>query len=221
MTTKTTSAEWLILAPCLLALGYVALIWNQLPATIASHYGLSGKPDGWMPKENALLVMTVAMGLTYLLLRFLPRIDPKGQQQSALFLRIRFVVSLVLAATLTGLFYIAVHTDDARPGVDGLLALTCLAVAVLGNYMTTLKPNWVIGIRTPWTLENDRVWTRTHRLGGRLMVAGGLLGALLALLVPAPYTVGAVVAVVLVVSLIPVVYSYVYFRQEKAHQSLS
>ncbi len=217
MNTKSTSVEWLIVAPCLLALAYVGLIWHQLPSTIASHFTLDGRADDWMPKEKLVLTLGSAALAIYLLLRFLSRIDPKGQLQSTLFPRIRFIVSLLMAIMLASVFYVAVHPGDKGAGQGATLAMVSLGIAALGNYITTVKPNWFIGIRTPWTLTSDRVWTRTHRLGGRLMMAGGLLAALLALLVPAPYTVGVVVAVMLAVSLIPVVYSYVYFRQEKAH----
>ena len=218
MNTKSTAAEWLILTPYLLVFTYIALIWQQLPAVIVSHYNLTGQPDGWMPKEKALL-MLIGLGLfIYLLLRFLPKLDFSGTVQPAVFQRMRFVMSLLMTVAIGSLFYLATQSGELHSSQGAMLALISLGIAAVGNYMSILKPNWLIGIRTPWTLQNDRVWTRTHRLGGRLMVAGGMLGALLAVLVPAPYTVGAVVAVFLIVTLVPIIYSYVYFRQEKISQ---
>ncbi len=218
MNTKPTSTEWLILTPYLLVFSYIALIWHRLPTVIVSHYNLTGQPDGWMPKEKALLVMAGLGLFIYLLLRFLPKLNFGGTVQTAVFQRMRFVMSLLTTVAIGSLFYMATQSEELHSSQGAMLALISLGIAAVGNYMSILKPNWLIGIRTPWTLQNDRVWTRTHRLGGRLMVAGGMLGALLAVLVPAPYTVGAVVAVFLIVTLVPIIYSYVYFRQEKISQ---
>lgn len=218
MTAKSTSTEWLILTPYLLVFSYIALIWHQLPPVIVSHYNLAGQPDGWMPKEKVLLLLAGLGLFSYLLLRFLPKLNLGATVQPAVFQRMRFVVSLLTTVAIGSLFYMATQSGELHSSQGAMLALISLGIAAVGNYMSILKPNWLIGIRTPWTLQNDRVWARTHRLGGRLMVAGGLLGALLAVLVPAPYTVGAVVTVLLIVTLVPVVYSYVYFQQEKVNQ---
>ncbi len=220
MNTKSTSTEWLILTPYLLVFSYIALIWHRLPPVIVSHYNLTGQPDGWMPKEKALLVMAGLGLFIYLLLRFLPKLDFSAMVQPAVFQRMRFVMSLLMTVAIGSLFYLATQSGGLQSSQGAMLVLISLGIAAVGNYMSILKPNWFIGIRTPWTLQNNRVWTRTHRLGGRLMVAGGLLGALLAVLVPAPYTVGAAVAVLLIVTLVPVVYSYVYFQQETTSQSM-
>lgn len=84
----------------------------------------------------------------------------------------------------------------------------------LGNYMQTVKPNYFIGIRTPWTLENETVWARTHKLGGRLyFIAGGLVMVLAFVLkgLMMPVFIGIIVAA----SVVPMVYSYVVYKQLK------
>jgi uncharacterized membrane protein len=89
---------------------------------------------------------------------------------------------------------------------------------LLGNVLPRARPNWWFGIRTPWTLTNDRVWERTHRLGGYLFVGAGLLLVLAALLpgamadVAVPVIVGAVV----VAAVVPLVYSYFAWKQERS-----
>ena len=59
-----------------------------------------------------------------------------------------------------------------------IFPLIGLLFAFLGNYFKTIKPNYFIGIRTPWTLENEEVWKKTHLIGGKLWFVGGLLMAL-------------------------------------------
>ncbi|WP_020605683.1 SdpI family protein [Spirosoma spitsbergense] len=218
MKTNTTAAEVLMITLVLAPLAYVALIWNELPTEIATHYTISGKPDGWMRKENAALFLGVLSVFLYLVLRYLPNIDPKGHLQTANFLKMRVLITLFFSAINGLVFYMAAHQSDKNKLISSLLALTALLIAGLGNYMTTVKPNYFVGIRTPWTLQSDAVWRKTHQMGGRWMVAGGLLSAVLVFVVPMPYTVGVVVGIILLSTIIPVVYSYIYFRQEKARQ---
>lgn len=220
MKTKLTSAEALLIALLLAPFVYLALILHQLPAEIATHFGLNGYPDGWQRKETTVLIMGGMAVALYALLRYLPRFDPKGRLQTSNYQKLRVVVTGFFAAVTGWLFYTAAHPANGGPGqnVNVVLALSGLMLAGMGNYLTTLKPNYFVGIRTPWTLESETVWRRTHRLGGRLLVAAGLLAALLALVVPMPYTTGAVMVVIGLAALVPVAYSYVYYRQEKAGQ---
>lgn len=218
MKTTNTSAEILIVTVLVAPIVYLGLCWSQFPAEIAMHFDLQGHADGWMPKEKAALLVGLTSVIFYLVLRFLPRIDPKGRLQSSNYQKLRFVITLGFAAIMGWMWYMSGHQANEQQSYGALLAIIGLLLAGIGNYMTTVKPNWFIGIRTPWTLQNETVWRKTHRLGGRLMVAGGLLSAVLALVVPTPYTEVSVVGVILLTSLIPVVYSYIYFQQEKAHQ---
>ena len=218
MKTKSTISELLMFAPLLIAALYVSIIWQQIPARMASHFDLTGNADGWANKST---VAWEGIGLTvfmYVLLRFLPAISLKGRLQSANYHKLRFIIMLLIPVPLVGVFYMATHPTDSQAFLSPLLALVSLLMAGIGNYMTNIKPNWFVGIRTPWTLMSETVWRKTHHMGGRLLFAGGLLAAVLALVVPMPYTVAVVMGVILTATIIPVVYSYIYFRQEKTHQ---
>jgi uncharacterized membrane protein len=195
---------------------YLALIWQQLPDTIATHFDLQGRPNDWMDKTNAVLLLGGVSLFLYLLLRFLPRIDPRNQEQTSNYQKLRLVVTLGMAAVTGWLWYVAASPDSGESMSGIVLALVGVMIAGIGNYLTTVKPNWFVGIRTPWTLSSDTVWRRTHQLGGRLMVAGGLMAGGLALLLPAESRLWAFLSVTVLSSLVPVVYSYVCFQQEKA-----
>ena len=220
MKTKSTSAEILMIAVTLAPLVYLGIVWNQLPAEIATHFDLQGNPNGWSSKKTLVLEMGGLSVILYLLLRFLPNIDPKGQLQTSNYQKIRFIATLLQASVFGWLAYKATNLDHSsgREEMSLVMAFVGLLIAGMGNYMMTVKPNYFVGIRTPWTLQNEAVWRKTHRMGGQLMVAGGLLSSLLALIVPMPYKVGCFVGIILLTTLIPVMYSYIYFQQEKAHQ---
>lgn len=205
----------LVLAPLL----YMCIGWNQLPDTMAIQYDLQGNSTNWMPKElTALFIGAVSM-LMYVLLRYLPRIDPTGSRQPDTYQRLRLVVSVMLASTLCWVIYVAVHSVGSHTPVDVLLVLISLLLAGTGNYLTTVKPNYFVGFRTPWTLHSSTVWRQTHQLGGRLLFAGGLLDVVLMLVLPVPYQMNVFSAIALAATLIPLGYSYNYFRREKAQQA--
>jgi uncharacterized membrane protein len=88
-----------------------------------------------------------------------------------------------------------------------------LLFIVLGNELGRVKPNWFVGIRTPWTLSDPEVWRRTHRVGGRLFFAAGLLIVLASILLPANASAFVILAGALSVALLSVGYSYVAWRQ--------
>jgi uncharacterized membrane protein len=74
---------------------------------------------------------------------------------------------------------------------------------------------YLVGIRTPWTLASEEVWIRTHRLGGKLMVAGGLMMVAAAMLpIPSEAMMGIMLAIVLVAALVPILYSWLLWRRE-------
>ncbi|SOD81825.1 SdpI family protein [Spirosoma fluviale] len=218
MKTNITSIEVLIIVLLVAPLVYLGISWNQLPAEIATHYDLAGNENGWMTKEQVALFTAVISLLLYLVLRFLPRIDSRNQLQTANYQKLRLVVTLLFSAIMGWVFYMAGHNVSNDGFVTILMVIVSLTFVGIGNYIITIKPNWFVGIRTPWTLDNEIVWRKTHRMGGRLMVAGGIVSMVLALFLPMPYKVVVIVTIILLVTLVPVVYSYIYFQQEKAHK---
>ncbi len=84
---------------------------------------------------------------------------------------------------------------------------------LMGNVMGRLKHNYFVGIKTPWTLADEEVWRKTHRLGAILWTAGGLMGVIMSLL---RQSMGWVfIAVIAVMTFIPIVYSYLIFSKLK------
>lgn len=164
-----------------------------------------------------LLLPLMALG-TYLLTLFLPRIDP-GRENYSKFWReyavVRFGIVAVLAAVY-GIVHasirgISVKVESVVPLIIGLLFV------LIGLVSPRIKPNWFIGIRTPWTLSSRKSWERTHRLGGWAFVISGILMAFLAIVLP----VGAS-PLVLVVPILPIVitvaYSYFVWRDDEERE---
>lgn len=162
-----------------LVLASWALGWyffNHFPATVVSHWNFAGVPDGWSKgTTNALAIPGVLTGM-YLLFLFLPMVDPKkeryeefGKTYNIFKTLLLFVMLLVYLSS--GLFNLGynIPIQYVVPTLIGLLMM------VLGNYMGKIKPNWFMGIRTPWTMSSENVWVKTHRMGGYAFILFGLL----------------------------------------------
>lgn len=67
------------------------------------------------------------------------------------------------------IFGLPVRIEQVIPWGVGILFV------VIGNYMPQLRPNYFMGIRTPWALENEYVWKKTHSMGGIVFCLMGLL----------------------------------------------
>jgi len=189
--------------------------YSIFPEQVPVHWNAGGEVDRYGSKfEGAFLMPLIAIGM-YILFRFLPKIDPKKEKYEQFFkiyllfrnLIMIMMLAIYLIASASTLGY-DVRVEVWIPIIVGVLFI------ILGNYMGKLKPNWFMGIRTPWTLSNDEVWNKTHRLGGKLFI---ILGLLLILTPILPYSniFLTLVTPVILVALIPIVYSYVIYKKLK------
>lgn len=195
---------------------YLAMVWNELPDVVPTHFNLEGQADAWSDKST-LLWLPGVMGLgIYVLMLIVPYLDPKGriQQMGNKYHSLRIILSLFFSAISCYILYVSSRGNMESPQM--IIALMGLLFAVLGNYFQTMRPNYFIGIRTPWTLENEEVWKKTHRLAGKLWLGGGLIIAVLAFFLKTNSTLAIIFGSLLVIMvLVPVVYSWLEFRTQK------
>lgn len=199
----------------------IALItYPFLPEMVPSHWNIAGQVDSYIPKLlNAILLpgITIAM---YLLLRRLtaagPTLDPDSQRRSVEFTdRILPALALLFLAIQSIVIATALHFSVNVPFIISLLV--SLLFIYIGNFMGKLRRNFWSGIRTPWTLANDIVWERTHRLGSWLFVAAGLVGVVTSFIVP--LRIWGVVGSLLLVILILYIYSYIIYRRLETNRT--
>lgn len=193
---------------------YLAWAWPTLPERVITHWGFDGQPDQYGSKRSLIALLAVGVLFPNALLWVAPRLDPKNKISStqASFSKIQLVLSLFLSA----LALLIIHAS-AQQQFDitvWLGVLIGLMIAGLGNYLANVRPNYFVGIRTPWTLENETVWRKTHQFGSRVLFWSGLAMAGASLVLPDPWKFR-IVLLVLPVMLLPVVYSYRVFQQEK------
>ena len=209
---------WLfIIAPAI----YLAIVWTRLPETIAMHFNLQGDIDRYGSKNELItliLIIIAVNAVIYLLLPQVYRIDPKryaAENKGRLF-RIAFAVAVFTSAVLCLIIYSSIH-GNIKFSMRFILAGVGLMLAVVGNYIYNIKPNYFAGIRLPWTLNDDENWKRTHLLGGKLLFGGGLLIAVICLFAPFTFSMISLFTVLSVVILITCIYSYRLYKKLNAH----
>lgn len=199
-----------------LAISVYGWLNTEAGQQVAVHFGPDGQPDRWGSRLEAFGVMpAVLLGVT-VLLAALPRIDPR-RSGIAKSMRAYNVVWAAVVVFLVAIHFMAVRSavSDTGSGLNARLVIVVLGVLylIIGNYLPKTGSNWFFGIRTPWTLSDERVWAATHRFGGWLFMASGLLTLIAAVVGPEGVALGFVVALALVTAVVTVVYSYVLYQR--------
>ncbi len=215
-------AVWIIfLAPLI----YLFIIWQNLPVKVPMHYNLNGVIDRYGSKNELLLMALIITGVnigTYFLLSNVHRIKPirNGLENKDRMQRMAFVISVFLASVLCVIIYSSAHASiEFVPGI--ILSGVGLLLSFIGNYMYNIKPNYFAGLRLPWALKNEDNWRKTHHLGGKLWFIGGLLMTIAGLFLPFKWGMIVFCIVIVILIIIPTVYSYNLYKQQKTFIELS
>lgn len=203
--------ELLLLLFVAMPIVLLVFAWPSIPDIIPVHYGMDGTADRYDSKNTLLWIIPLVLLLIYSVVSLAPLIDPKKRVSlnqggyytvrltSIMFISIVFISYL---ASLTS------QWDFSR----SIPLLLMAFITALGNYMPILKSNYFIGIRTPWTLESEYVWTKTHRVIGRLWVAFGVSGFILFSIWPSlPLWIS--VGIIILLGVISVIYSYTVYKE--------
>ena len=201
------------IAIALIPFAYLIYIWNRLPEKVPMHWNGAGEIDRYGDKTELVGVLFLLVGINYFVFLIIPYVDPKQKLQNMgnKLNIMRMILTLFMSALAIFILY-SVEQKSSNPGF--VFVIIGLLFAFLGNYFKTIKPNYFIGIKTPWTLENEEVWKKTHELGGKLWFVGGLLMALTFVL-PNNIQFYTFMGITAVITIIPIVYSYRIFNKIK------
>ncbi|MBN2585149.1 SdpI family protein [Patescibacteria group bacterium] len=210
----TFKTEWL--SVLLIIAVIIAAIWVYplLPAKVPSHWGINGQVDGWTSPVGHVLMFPGMMVGMYLLFLALPHIEPRRQhfiESWGFYQMIRNFMMVFLAAmygltSYAGITNNPIAVDKIVPIAVGVLFL------FIGNYLTQVKSNFFMGIRTPWALSSEENWKKTHRLGAYTFALGGVL-FLTTPWLPVPFNFYVPMVGVFGAAFLPILMSFVWFRQ--------
>jgi len=180
---------------------------------VPTHWNFQGQVDDYSSRAfGAFMIPLLNIGI-YLMMLFMPLIDPRRDNYARFtgayqYLRWGTVLFMSVLYGTTILSALGMQINIGMV-VKGFVALLFI---LIGNFMGQMRPNYFVGIKTPWTLANEQVWEKTHRMSGKLWVGAGILELALA---PVQALWGAYLffGLVLAMAIIPIAYSYFIFRK--------
>ena len=206
---------FIVIVLAALPMFYLMNVYSSLPPVIPTHFGFDGKPNGFSEKKY-LIWIVLFLGLisigTYFLVRNLPQFDPKktASQSAGNMQKITIAVAALLSFINILIIYSSMQGNIAFSRMFN--PLMGIFFIVVGNLMYSIKPNYFVGIRIPWTLENQDNWRATHHMGGKLWVLGGILITLCSPFLPGKTGEYFFMVITLLLAIIPIIYSFIYFR---------
>lgn len=190
------------------------LLWDQLPDKVPYHWGVTGEVDGWASKPFAVFGLPPIMLAVQWICILVTGLDPKAKDVTTTkMMGLVLWIIPVLNLFLHVMVWLAAFDREVKMAVIMPLFMGALFV-VLGNYLPKCKQSYTMGIKVPWTLNDEANWNATHRLAGKLWVAGGLLVMLCSLL-PSVAAFITMLGITLLMCLIPTVYSYRLYKKNK------
>lgn len=211
--------KWIPLLVIVLAFVASAAVYQDLPARMPTHWNVSGEVDGWSSRPWGAFMIPAMLVVMLAAFYLLPRIDPRGSNYAKFRGTYEIVIFAIMAFMLGVHFVVLANSLGQDISVDRVMPVGVgILFMVIGNLLPRMRPNWFIGVRTPWTLSSDRVWDRTHRFGGWLFVAAGTLILLSGLIAPRlayAILIGSAVAV----SVGLLAYSYIIWKREPARNN--
>ena len=202
-----------IIAIILISLGIGIYFYPQMPEKMASHWNTQGKADDYLSKFWGLFLMPIISIGLFLMFILVPKIDPLKENIK----KFRKYFDAFIVLIIVFLFYIYLLIIFWNLGFRfdmGRFMLPALGILFYfcGTLVEKAKRNWFIGIKTPWTLSNEKVWDKTHQTGGKLFRIAGV-AAFLGILFPS-YTIFFVIVPIISVSLYLIIYSYFEYQKE-------
>lgn len=195
-----------LLIPVLVGL----LLWDRLPDPMPSHWNIDGEVDGWTSKAFTVFGIPALMIALQWVCIFAAKADPKYENYNHKMFKLAFWVCPAIGLLLCGMVYPAalgysVPIETVMPLFMGALFI------IVGNWLPKCKQTYTMGIKLPWTLDNEENWNATHRFGGKVWFFGGLLTMLTAFW----GSFWLLMAILAAMVILPTVYSYLYYRKHR------
>lgn len=193
------------------------LVYSSMPDRIPAHWDIHGQVNGYGPRLTVFLEPAIMIAIV-LLFAALPWLSPRHFEVDA-FRSTYLYIMVVIVAFMTYMHALTLWAALSKP-VDmtrSIVGSLFLLFVLLGNVLGKVRRNFYVGVRTPWTLANERVWHATHRFAGKFFVIGGLAGLVLVVF---GMGMSAMIVVFPPTVLAPVVYSLVYYKQLERRNEL-
>lgn len=185
------------------------ILWNNLPEQVPTHWDINGAVDGYATKTQAVFLMPLVLVAFHWICVVGTSLDPKKQNiNDKMFTLVLWIIPVISLLCNSMVFATAlghkISVEVIMPLFMGVLFI------IIGNYMPKCKQSYTMGIKLPWTLEDEENWNKTHRMAGFLWVIGGVVIMATAFL--GLFWLFFVVIIPMV--FVPTVYSYLLYKKK-------
>ena len=195
-----------ILIPILIGV----ILWNKLPEQMPFHWNIKGEVDGWASKTMAVFFMPLFMLAMHWVCVAAASMDPKSANYQPKMFALVLWLCPVMNLVLNTLVYANALGYDFS--IEIILPLLMGAMFLfIGNQLPKMKQTYTMGIKLPWTLDNEENWNKTHRFAGKIWVGGSLI-------IMATAFIGSfwiMMGVLIIMVIVPTVYSYLLHLEQK------
>ena len=191
----------------LLPIAVGLIFWDQLPETMATHWGTENEPNGWTSKAFTVFGIPAVIAALHVICLAVTYADPKRSNIGQKAIGIVYWILPVTALMVMGATYAYALGMSVNIGMICCLLMGVIFIA-LGNYLPKARLNYTFGYKLPWTLNSEENWNRTHRLAGWLMVICGFVFIINAFILSKWVLLACFIAAV-----VPIIYSYVLYKK--------
>lgn len=196
---------------CLIPLIMGIILYPKLPDVVATHWNGKGEIDDYSSKLIGVIVFPLALALVSVFTPKLIELDPKNKDidnkvKNVITWIIPVICFVASSVTLLEALGKQVKVEIIIPMAVGVV------LVIIGNYLPKTKQNYTVGIKIPWTIDNEENWNKTHRIGGFMFVLGGITIAVSSLF---KCRVIVMLIAMFMMILVPTIYSYMLYRKQK------
>jgi uncharacterized membrane protein len=216
---ETLILQWLI---TLIPVVYYLSLWRLLPEEVPTHYNFNLKPDDFHSKEFMLGILIfmnlVVVGSSAAILNGNSIDSRKKAEQDNPIMRVTSWVVTVFITLIMFLIVLMTKNYCIKQPIESfekiIFIVLCLFFICLGFLMKNVQPNYFFGIRTPWTLASEDNWKQSHHFASKVWVWGNILLVTAILTMPNNYAGPLFIAGIIILTIIPVYYSYRLYSKE-------
>ena len=184
------------------------LLWEQLPDRMATHFALDGTPNDWSNKETVVFGLPIILVLVQVFGMGITLADPKKQNISDKLMGL--ILWLIPVISIAGSLHMYSFSLGYQTNISTYVGIFLgVLFIVIGNYLPKCRQNYTMGIKLPWTLDDEENWNHTHRLAGYLWILGGLVMIVNAF---TNYE-WLMIVIIIIMVFVPTAYSYLYYKK--------
>lgn len=184
------------------------IMWDKMPDQVATHWGFNNIANGWSSKAFAVFGIPLMLFAIHIFTVFVTLNDPKKKNiGSKMLTMVFFIIPATSIITCLSIYAIALGLNINI----GLMINVLVGVMfiIIGIYLPSIKQNYTVGIKLPWTLNSEENWDKTSKFSGKLWVAGGVC-----VLINTYFRSTLILLIIItVISVIPVIYSFLIYKK--------